>query len=257
MQEHRTRIYRVEGIVLARTDWGEADRLVTLLTPDHGKLRAIAPGARKPASRKSGHLELLSRGRFVMARGRTFDKLTQAETTAYYPALRDSLPRLSAAYLMAELAERFAPEHDENPLLYTLLDESLARLDAGEATVQTLLFFEVKLLGYAGYRPELFDCVGCGEALEPVDQHFSVSAGGVLCPHCAPTERAALELPLPVLKVLRLLGSAEWETVRRLRLEPVLAEQIGLLLHRYLAQFLERRLNAVAFMEAVGRSEQG
>ena len=88
-----------------------------------------------------------------------------------------------------------------------------------------------------------------------MDQYFSLSAGGVLCPRCAPQDRGALPLPLAGLKVLRLLSSAEWETVRRLRLDPALADALGVLLQQYASQHLEYALRAPGFMEEVKGGE--
>jgi DNA repair protein RecO (recombination protein O) len=253
MQKHRNRIYRVEGVILARRDWGEADRLLTILTPDRGKLRVIAPGARKPSSRKSGHLELFTRGGFVMARGRTFDKLTQAETHDYFPLLREELERVSAAYLLVELVDRFLQEHDENPLLYDLLLDALAWLDQGEPPALVLRFFEIKMLGYVGFQPQLFECQLCGNDLEAMDQHFGVVEGGAICPSCQPHATAPLPMSLDALKVLRLMQRVDWNTARRLRMEEPLANELEWLLHRYAAFQLERDLKSVRFMDQVRR----
>ncbi len=251
MQSHRNRVYRVEGVILARQDWGEADRLITLFTAERGKLRVLAPGARKPTSRKSGHLELFTRGHFVLAHGRTFDKITQAETRAYFPMLREQLEQVSAAYLLVELVDRFLQEQDENPLLYDLLLDALAWLDQGEPPAQVLRFFEMKLLGYVGYRPQLFECQHCEEALEPVNQFFGLLDGGALCPACGAGGKDTLPMSLDALKVLRLMQSADWATVRRLQMEPPLANELEWLLHRYASTLLERDLKAVRFMDQV------
>lgn len=253
MDERRNRVYRVEGVVLGRRDWGEADRLVTLMTPDKGKIRVLAPGARKLTSRKSGHLELFSRGKFVMARGRTFDKITQAETHDYFPMLREELERVSAAYLLVELVDRFLEEHDENPLLYALLLDSLDRLDAGERPSVVLRFFEVKMLGYVGYQPQLFTCQTCDEPLAPEDQFFSIAEGGAVCPRCKANPATTLPMSLEALKVLRLLQTGEWELARRLRLDEGLALELETLLNRYAGYQVERDLKAVRFIEQVGR----
>src|SRR3972149_6061937 len=107
----RQRLYRTEAIVLRRADLGEADRLLTLLTPERGKLRVIAKGVRKIASRKSGHVELFNRVSLLMARGRgELDIVSQAETIEASRPLRDDLLRSTYAHYAAELIERFAEE---------------------------------------------------------------------------------------------------------------------------------------------------
>ena len=129
---HRERVYRTEAIVLRRTDFGEADRLLTVFTPGRGKLRLVAKGARKPSSRKSGHVELFSHGQFMVAVGRELDIVTQAETLEPYLALRENLLRTTYGYYIAELADGFAAERDENYPLFALIQEAFGWLCAAD-----------------------------------------------------------------------------------------------------------------------------
>ncbi|MFW6183624.1 MAG: DNA repair protein RecO, partial [Chloroflexota bacterium] len=131
----RDRTYRTEAIVLSRTDFGEADRLLTLFSREYGKVRAIAKGARKPQSRKTGHVELFMRTRFLIAEGRNLDIVTQAEMVEAYAQLRDDLVRTTYASYIVELLDRFTVEEDRNSQLYDLLSEALRRF----ATTDNLL----------------------------------------------------------------------------------------------------------------------
>ena len=116
----RERLYRVQAIVLKRTDYGEADRLLTLFTPDLGKMRAIAKGVRKPSSRKSGHVELFTHSALLLAKGRHLDIVTQADTIDAFMPLRENLERVGYAYYLAELVDRFSEEGTENRALFDL-----------------------------------------------------------------------------------------------------------------------------------------
>src|SRR3990172_1396461 len=112
----RGRLYRTEAIVLRRSDVGKAERLLTLLTPDRGKLRVVAKGARKIASRKGGHVELFNHVGLLIARGRgEFDIVSQAETIEPYRALREDLHRSTYAHYAAELAHPFPHESPPPP----------------------------------------------------------------------------------------------------------------------------------------------
>ena len=91
------RSFRTPAVILRRQDFGEADRLLVVLTPEHGKLRAIAKGARKPQSRKAGHIELFMRTKMLFARGRALDLVTQAELIDAYRPLREELVRVTYA----------------------------------------------------------------------------------------------------------------------------------------------------------------
>ncbi len=248
----RERLYRVQAIVLRRTDHGEADRLLTLFTPDLGKLRANAKGARKPSSRKSGHVELFTHVDLMLAKGQQIDVVTQADTIDSFIALRDNLERLSYAYYLAELVDKFSEEGTENRPVFDLLAQSLKRL--GDASTKPDLlarFFELRLLQYVGYRPQLFSCVNCGGVIEPIDNYFSAEAGGVLDPECVQTQRDAHPVSLNALKVLRFLQTREWETVRELRLAPRESSEVELILEKYIAHHLERNLKSIEFLRTI------
>jgi DNA repair protein RecO (recombination protein O) len=273
----RDRLYRVQAIVLKRSDFGEADRLLTLFTPDLGKIRAIAKGARKPSSRKSGHVELFTHSALLLAKGRNLDIVTQADTLNAFLPLRENLDRLGFAYYLAELVDRFAEEGDssaraerdaatnddgmvENQPLFDLLLHSLMWLGE-EATEPALLarFFELHLLTYLGYRPQLFKCVNCGTMLEPVDNYFSADAGGVIDPNCVATQREVIyehardiqPISLDALKVLRYLQTREWESVYGLRLSAQTHAEVEALMQRYIAHHLERNLKSVEFLKTL------
>lgn len=248
----RERLYRVEAIVLKRTDHGEADRLLTLLTPDRGKLRAIAKGARKPSSRKSGHVELFTHCALMLAKGHALDVVTQADTIDSFIELRDQLDRVGYAYYLAELVERFTEEATENQPIYDLLLRALGWLAVASTKPDLLArFFELRLLQFVGYRPQLFECLHCGKPLEPIENFFSAEAGGVLDPACMLAQqhaRDAQKISLTALKALRYLQTREWEAVRGLRLASEAMSEVEMLLQRYIVYHLERNLKSVEFL---------
>jgi DNA repair protein RecO (recombination protein O) len=281
----RDRLFRVQAIILKRTDYGEADRLLTLYTPDLGKLRAIAKGARKPSSRKSGHVELFTHSALLIAKGRHLDIVTQADTLDAFAPLRANLDRLGFAYYLAELVDQFSVEGDsasrgefhasadpdgapmdtavENQPLFDLLLHSLQWLGE-EATDPALLarYFELRLLQYVGYRPQLTKCSNCGKPLEPIDNFFSAEAGGVIDPACAQTlrdktfeyARDLQPISLNALKVLRYLQTRDWEAVRALRLNSQAHAEVEALMQRYIAHHLERNLKSVEFLKTLKQS---
>lgn len=249
--ERRIRIYRTDGLILNRRDWREADRLITLFSPTHGKQRVVAPGARKPQTRKSGHLELFTRGHFVLAKGRTFDIITQAETQEYFPTLHASMDLLGQAALAAELSNRFLVEGDENALLYDILLATFARLDAGAPPQVVLRYFELRMLALVGYQPNLFSCSLCGDTLQPVAQHFGFEAGGVVCPRCAHDSAQLHPLSLEALKVLRFFQTHEWPAIRGLRMPAALAGELERILHRYCMYLLDRDLTSPRFLNEI------
>ncbi|MCP4713703.1 MAG: DNA repair protein RecO [Deltaproteobacteria bacterium] len=199
------RLYRTDAIIIRRSDFGEADRLLTVFTPNRGKLRLLAKGVRKITSRKSGHVELFMLTDMLIARTRTWDIISQAEIVESYRGLREDLDKTGHAYYLAELLDRFTEEHDANTPLFELMALTLARLSHVDDPFITLRYFELHLLSLTGFQPQLHFCVACEKALQPVENYFHFVDGGVLCPEHGQPRPNAEPLPLPVLKVLRFL----------------------------------------------------
>jgi DNA repair protein RecO (recombination protein O) len=249
----RERTYRTEAIVLRRTDFGEADRLLTLFSRELGKIRAIAKAARKPQSRKTGHVELYMRTNFLIARGRDLDLITQAEMVEGYPALRDDLVRTTYAAYVVELLDRFTAEGDRHTGKYTLLADALGWLAASENLLLTARFYELRLLALAGFQPQLFSCVSCNEDIQEQDQFFSAELGGLLCPNCREADRRAKPVTAAAVKVLRYLQTRPWDTVKALQLRRPLHTELETVLHHYLTHILERNLKSVDFLHRLRR----
>ena len=253
----RERLYRTEAIVLKRSNFGEADRLLTLYTPKLGKIRAIAKGVRKPTSRKSGHVELFTHSQLLIAKGRNLDIVTQAETVHAFRSLREDLLRTTYAYYAAELLDLFVEEGIENRPLFDLLLAMLGWLGDASDLALTTRFFELRLLSLLGYRPQLFQCVACRRQIEPVSNFFSAADGGILCADCGQNHQGAQEITLNALKVLRFMQTRDYDTCRRLRLSPPLHGELETVLYHYITYTLERNLKSVKFLKTLRRQWEG
>ncbi len=250
------RLYKTEAIVLRQRKLGEADRILTLFTPAYGKLDAKAKGVRKTTSRMGGHLQPLNRCMVQLARGRTMEVVAGCETLESFQPLRDDLGRLSRALYAAELADRFLPERVENIPTYRLLLDTLRRLQGTADIDLALRHYEMKLLERSGFRPELGRCLGCQQALQPVQNFFSPVAGGTYCASCGAGAAGSRALSVNGLKVLRLLQRASYKEVEGLNLPPALAEEVERHLRSYIVCVLERDVNAAAFIERLRREQQ-
>ena len=249
----RERTYRTEAIVLRRSDFGEADRLLTLFSREYGKVRAIAKGARKPQSRKTGHVELFMRTRFLVAEGRNLDIVTQAEMVEGYNRLRDDLVRTTYASYAVELLDRFTADEDRNPQLYDLLSDTLRSLANTDNMLLAARFYELHLLSLLGYRPQLFKCVSCGEGIEELDQYYSAELGGLLCPNCRQADLKAHEISGAAVKVLRFLQTRQWQAAQNLRLRRELHTELEEVMYYYLTYILERNLKSADFLQRLRR----
>lgn len=249
----RPRTFRSEAIVLRRINFGEADRLLTLYTREFGKIRAIAKGARKPQSRKTGHVELFMRGDFFFARGKDLHIITQAETVAAYAPLRRDLVRTTYASYMVELLDRFTIEDDRHVEIYELLAQALGWLAETHDVMLAARYYELRLLALAGFRPELFHCLSCRAPIEEQDQFFSAELGGLLCPDCRAADGKAKPISAVAVKVLRYLQTRPWDRVKVLHLKRPLHAELETLLHHYLTYILERNLKSVEFLHRLRR----
>ena len=179
------RRYTTDAIVLSRFDLGEADRVLTLITPGIGKLKAIAKGVRRPTSRLGGSLEPFAELTVALARGRTFDVVTQVSVGHAWLNLRDSLESAATAWYLAELADRSLEERHAAEPLYALLRRAYELLDAGMAPGRVARWYEMHLLDELGQRPEVDRCVECDRVLEAEERFRWVPPlGGILCERC-------------------------------------------------------------------------
>jgi DNA repair protein RecO (recombination protein O) len=246
-------VVRTEAVVLRRHDLGEADRIITLYTSHAGKVRAVAKGVRRPTSRLGGHLELFTHSRLMLARGRNLDLITQVETVDPFIGLREDLWRAGLAYYVAELVDRLTEDRAENQALFQLLVTTLGRIATERRASLALNHFELQMLSLLGYRPELRVCVGCRKPLEPIDNSFSLSSGGVLCPECSNLDPMARRLSANALKVLRLHLADDWTTANRLRIDATLADELEQTIRAYGQFIAETQLKSADFVATLRR----
>ncbi|MGH2456751.1 MAG: DNA repair protein RecO [Candidatus Limnocylindria bacterium] len=256
----RARLYKTEGIVLRSMDLGEADRVLTVLTPRLGKLRVIAKGIRRTRSRLGGGLEPFSDVHLVLAVGRTFDVVTQAALEDPHLGLRNDLHSTAAAWYLVELADRFCEGAADAHGAFLVLAQGLSALDAapGEVSREVVArWFELALLDAMGFRPELVRCLECGAEIGPEGNAFSPVAGGVLGPECAAADLGARSIGPEALKVMRYLQRSPLVDVLRLRLAAQVHREVERVLHATVSAVLERELRSRDFLEEVAARESG
>lgn len=202
--------YRAEAIVLRTHKLGEADRIITLLTRDRGKVRAVAKGVRRTKSKFGARLEPFSRVDLLVFEGKNLDIITQAESlNAYGQDLALDYSLWTAGQTMLETADRLTPEDSISAeSQYLLLVGALRTLVTGEHAAGLVLdAFLLRSLSMAGYSPSLNACVVCGVA--GTQPFFHVATGGALCvEHRVPGSVA----PRPEsFELMQALMSGDWQ----------------------------------------------
>ena len=239
-------LYRDEAVVLRTQKLGEADRIVTLLTRGHGRVRAVAKGVRKTTSRLGARVEPFMLVDVQLYAGRSLDIVTQAETIGPYgSAIAADYARYTAGTAMLETAERLT-ETEREPALqqFLLLAGGLRTLAAGEHEPGLVLdAYLLRSLAVAGWAPSFTDCARCGAA--GPHAAFAIASGGSVCPQCRPPGSAA---PHPATQVLlAALLSGDWDAAEAS--EPRRRREASGLVAAYLQWHLEHQVRSLRLVE--------
>jgi DNA repair protein RecO (recombination protein O) len=235
-------LYRDRAVVIRTHDLGEADRIVVLLTAEHGKVRAVAKGIRKTKSRFGGRLEPMNHVSLLLYEGRELDIVSQAETVESRRPLLEDLDRLTQALAMLEAVDRLTPDREPVPGLFRMLVGALHTLAYRPSPLVVPAFFW-KVLAAEGVRPELIRCVRCGETETLVA--FDLDEGGVLCRTC----RQGSALSPDALNLLRQILGGELNAALAADQGPA-SREVSVLATRAMEHHLERGLRVVALLDS-------
>lgn len=155
--------YKTEGIILKRTNYGEADRIITVFTKKYGKIKILAKGVRRITSRRGPNIELFNLVTLFIHKGRTFDILTEAQVVASFQHIRKRLELVGLAYYVCELVDGLCAEHQSHPNVYRLLVETLHKLDKG-----LIQQFETTLLVELGFLNNAYAIVDTSSYIEEI-----------------------------------------------------------------------------------------
>jgi DNA repair protein RecO (recombination protein O) len=223
------RTYKTEVIVIRQISFGEADRILTLYSPDLGKIRAVAKGIRRHKNKLRGQLELVSRASVSISRGRNLDTINEAKTIDSYRPVREELERLTIGLYLAELTDNFGNSIN----LHNLMRR-----------------FELNLLKHSGFDPELYHCIECQNELEQRDHLFSCPSGGVVCTNCRSSTDVLLPLSVNSMKFLRFVEREPlFENLENLKVSTKSQTEVQHLLRTYLRYVSERRLKTTELLD--------
>jgi DNA repair protein RecO (recombination protein O) len=232
--------FRDRGVVLRTIRLGEADRIVTLVTEHHGKVRAVAKGVRRTTSKFGSRLEPLSHVALLGWQGRgDLDTINQVEVIDTFRAVREDLDRVAAGLSMLEVVDQIAQERLANPRLYAMLVGAIGAL-AGHHSPMVAPAFFLKVLALEGSAPVLESCVSCGEDDDAVLVAFDPVEGGVLCRSC---RRGRPISPDALVLLRRTLGGGLAGVLSEPR--SAATDEVGALATEAVEAHLDRRLRSV------------
>jgi len=237
----------LQSIVLSSLDYGDRDRIVSLFTLEHGRIRAFARGARNSRKRFGPALEPFAR---IDAQARVkegLSSLQQADIISIYPAIRADLTRIAHALYACELVDAITPEGHPLPRLYRLLSAYLDRLETETAVASDRRFFEINLLNILGYRPALESCTRCDTAFDDAGAWLQTD-GEPLCRFCCAGGRHISPVTLRMLAACLKTG-----TFGQIDFPADTLQQVSALLDEAINAHAGRRLKSLEFLQQVSQ----
>jgi DNA repair protein RecO (recombination protein O) len=245
-EEKEMKFFSDEAVVLSTVDYGEADRVVSLLTRGHGKIAAFAMGARKSRKRFQGALDPGAHveARWSPGRGETM-RLDELNVRSIFLGVREDLAKFARSAYCLELCRELVREGEPHVELYDLTLDYLKRLDASLVGPTSLLFFELQVLELSGFRPHFAACTLCNGEVGGAPR-FDAAHGGVLCTTCSARSPYGRKVAGELVDALARLQQGERE-----KMDPELREQARVLLNDFIEHHVGRRLKTVDFMRQI------
>lgn len=249
-------ITKTQGIVLKYTNLGEADKILTILTRNKGKIRAVAKGCRKPKSSLLASSELFAFSEFVLYKGSNLYHITQGETRETFYNLRNDLLKLSYAVFFVEMADAVSEEELSSERLFVLLAKALYYLAEGEIPVGIInQAYQLKLMDISGYRPSLQRCVHCGKT-DLQEYKFDIEMGGVICDQCENFGKKVIRISSGALETIRTLLNTEISRLNTLKIDNTIFNEIDRLIKRFVEAHLDKHFKSLDFLDEIKNSEQ-
>ncbi len=247
------RTYSSSAIVLRRIDLAEKDRIITLFSREHGKLSAVAKGARRPGSKLAGACEPFTYSKMLLSEGRDLDVLSQAEIKESFPNVKANIVGVAHCVYLLELVNSFVDKRQPNPDLFDTLLSTMYVLEGKTDPEITARYFEIQLLTILGYEPHFDACLRCGRTPEREKVSFSPAMGGIICTLCGNPPNDAMSVPAAISSYIKALYSIEPNKIKDLRFPVGARRDLSRVLRRHIRYRLEHDLKSTDFIDAVAQ----
>jgi len=232
---------------------GEADRVLMLLSEDLGKFQAVVKGARRERSRFVGSTLSFNYLKAMFFTGKNLDTLSQAELLHPFSKLREDLTTLAYASFWVELIDGFVPERVEVKEVFGFLLAAFLTLEQTTDPALLNLAFEIRLLNYLGYQPELDACITCRQPVDTgmneSDLYFSASTGGIICGNCRLEHSDLIQVNQAQLNLIKALAAADIRELSKVQGNGDDYKTVGTILREFIETRLERPLKSRIFLD--------
>ncbi len=239
---------KTSGIIIKRMNYGEADRILTILTSDHGKIKAIAKGSRKILSKLGGSLEPFCLVDFIFHEGKSFYIVTSAIVQNHFEKVHFEIDKTAKAFYIGELLDKFLEEKQNHPEVFELFSRYLENLENADDPI-LIPVFSAKILEAVGFKPEVSECLHCRQKLQPTQNYWDDVEGGVICQDCHDKFGHGQKVSNDIIKILRLIFSPEFKVGSKININDKYKNQTGAVLESYIEGVLERELKSKKFMK--------
>ncbi|NLI60239.1 MAG: DNA repair protein RecO [Clostridiales bacterium] len=247
-----TRHLPTQGVVLRYTNFREADRMITLLSPELGKISVLARGCRKQKSRFLSATELFAYGDYVLYRKGDFHIMTQANVRDSFYEIRNDFNKLVYSSYILDLTDEVASPGQEDYHLFYLLLQILSYLCYSDLCPKDITHvFEVKLMAHLGYRPVLDSCMNCGSNSK--SYHFDVREGGLICDDCHNMVKRGYTIQMGTIRTIEHILDMDIKRLNILKIPAPIKEELDRILEAYVEERLEKRLKTRQFMKKISR----
>jgi len=239
--------YETEAILLVVKNWGEADKMVTFFSREHGKVTAIAYGARRPKSRLAGGMQAFMHIDVALMPGKNLDSIKQYECKNSFRLIREDLTCMAYGLFIAELVAELCPERQPEPLVFDLLLDIFTLISARNPRLVALAG-AWQLLSMTGFLPEYKKCICCDQPLT-TQAYFLASAGGLACCNCKMQD--SIEISMSAVDFLDILLSLDLQNPGHFKVTGMALLETEKMLAKYLMYHLDKPLRSLAFIKQI------
>lgn len=240
---------KCEAIVLRTTDYGETNKIVTLLTREWGKVAVMARGAKKPTSRLSSVTQLFTYGHYLVQKSRGVGSLHQGDIIDSLRDIREDLFATAYASYIVELTDKVTDEQKPNPYLFELMLQTLKYMNDGFDLEILTYIYEMKMLNIIGLYPSLDECAICKQSVGKFS--FSVKEGGFLCDQCAVKDPYRISLSPAAVKLLRLFYYLDLSRLGKISVKKETKDELHRVISAYYDEYSGLSLKTRRFLTQI------
>lgn len=230
--------YKTKAIVIGSKKLSDTDLLITLFSQDQGKIVAVAKGARSSKSKLAASVQPYTYGRFNMTSGSSFQTVSSVEILDSFYGIREDLKKYAYGSYVMELTQHVVLEGEAQNELFNLVLETVHGIHTTEKYELLKLSFELKVMNILGYKPNVLECINCGNT-EPEKYYFHGSAGGILCQNCSNADSGLLNIGKTLPKLIEYLSEKDIRIILKTEINDVYLRKLDIIINGYIKYHLE------------------